>query len=154
MQRTEYAKDYESKDASLLSVGIVVSRWNSDVTESMLQGAQETLAKWKVKEKNIAVVRVAGSFEIPFGALTLLNRKKKPDAILALGCLIKGETKHDEYIASAVAHGITDLSLAYATPISFGVITANNLEQAKERSRGISNKGCEAAVAALEAALL
>lgn len=154
MQRTEYAKDYEAKDASKKTVGIVVSRWNSDITESMLEGALTTLKKWNVKERNIAIVRVAGSFELPYGCLTLLKKKKKPDAILALGCTIKGETKHDEYIASAVAHGITDLSLAFGLPISFGVITANTLAQAKARSRGISNKGSEAAVAALEAALL
>lgn len=153
MRRTEYAKDYEPQDASGLSVGIVVSRWNSDITEGLLEGAREILRAWKVREKNVTIVRVAGSFEVPFGCLKLLKKKKRPDAVIALGCLIKGETKHDEYIASAVALGIMRLSLDHATPIGFGIVTANDLKQAQARSRGVSNKGKEAAVAALEAAL-
>ena len=113
---------------------------------------EKILREWRVSEKNTNVLRVAGSFEIPYGCLNLIQ--KKPDAIIALGCLIKGETKHDEYIASAVSHGIMRLSLDYKIPIGFGVITANNITQAKARSSGNANKGAEAAIAALEMALL
>jgi 6,7-dimethyl-8-ribityllumazine synthase len=153
MQRSEYAKERDRGDASKLKVGIVVSRFNEDVTEGMLDGALETLREWKVDPRKVRVVHVAGSFEIPYGCLQLIKRWK-PDAVIALGCVIKGETDHDRYIADAVSHGIMRLSLDHSVPISFGVITTNNLKQAKERSRGKTNKGPEAAAAALEAALL
>ena len=153
MQRTEYAKDYEPRDASRLRVGIVISRWNSEITGSLLEGAEEMLRAWRVDTKHVTIVRVAGSFEIPYGCLTLLKQKKF-DAVIALGCIIKGETDHDRYIASAVSQGIMDLSMRYGIPVSFGVITANNVEQARARATGDANKGKEAVVAALEAALL
>ncbi|OGG70668.1 6,7-dimethyl-8-ribityllumazine synthase [Candidatus Kaiserbacteria bacterium RIFCSPHIGHO2_12_FULL_53_13] len=153
MRRTEYAKDYEPRDASKLRVGIVVSRWNSDITERLLAGAQEILRAWHVAPKRVTVMHVAGSFEIPYVCLALI-KKKKPDAVIALGCIIKGETDHDRYIASAVSHGIMQVSLSQKIPVSFGIITANNLKQAEARATGDANKGKEAAVAALEAALL
>ena len=153
MRRTEYAKDYEPQDASKLRVGVVVSKWNSDITENLLHGAREMLRTWRVPTKNVTIVRVAGSFEIPYGCLSLI-KKKKLDAVVALGCIITGETEHDRHIASAVSHGITDLTIKHGVPISFGVITANNLKQAKARATGDANKGKEAVVAALEAALL
>ena len=99
------------------------------------------------------MVRVSGSFEITYGVLSLLKRKKY-DAIIALGCIIKGETSHDEFIAHAVAQGIVQMMVAYKTPISFGVVTTNDLPQAVVRSTGKNNKGIESALAALEAALL
>jgi len=153
MQRGEYEKERAAKDGSKLRVGVVVSAFNEDITEPMLEGAKETLREWGVKENNIDVIRVPGSFEIPYGCLTLISRKK-PDAIIAIGCVIKGETDHDRYIASAVADGIMQLTLTHKVPISFGVITTNTLEQAKVRSTGTANKGREAALAALEMALL
>jgi len=153
MRRKELTKKVKARDASALSVGIVVSQFNSDITARMLAGAHAVLRAWKVKERNVHISRVPGSFEIPFGCLQLLKREK-PDAIITLGCIIKGETRHDEYLASAVSHGIMRLSLEHNVPISFGVITTNNLEQATARSRGGTNKGAEAAVAALEMALL
>lgn len=145
-----------SKNASKLSVGIVVSTYNSDITESLYNGATGVLQAWGVKEKNIAIARVAGAFEVPYGCLALLTKKKakKLDAIITLGCIIKGETEHDRHLASAVAHGIMDVSLRHAVPISFGVITTNTLAQAKVRSSGERNSGAGAAVAALESALL
>jgi 6,7-dimethyl-8-ribityllumazine synthase len=153
MQRAHYEKEVRAQDASRLRIGVVVSEFNADITEAMLAGALKTLDEWKVKKANITVLRVPGSFEIPFGALTLLSRKKKPHAIVALGCIIKGETEHDRYIASAVSHGIMDLMLAKRVPISFGIITTNNLKQAQARSSGTTNKGREAALAALRSAL-
>ena len=153
MQRSEYAKKRAARDASKLKVGIVVSRFNEDVTEGLLLGALEELRAWKVRARNIRVVRVPGSFEIPFGCSQIIKRWK-PDAIVALGCVIKGETEHDRYIAGAVAQGITRLSLTRGVPISFGVLTTNTLKQARVRSRGATNKGPEAAAAAMEMALL
>jgi len=154
MQRSHYAKAVKVRDASHLSVGIVVSEFNADVTERLLTGALTTLRQWGVKEKNIRTIRVPGSFEIPYGCTKLLSGKKKPDAIVALGCVIKGETEHDRYISHAVAAGITTLTINYKVPIAFGVITPNSLTQARVRSTGKHNKGVEAATAALTCALL
>ncbi|MBI5456818.1 6,7-dimethyl-8-ribityllumazine synthase [Candidatus Kaiserbacteria bacterium] len=153
MQRKHYALPVRAKDASKLRVGIVISRFNADITDNLLCGARETLEQWGVKKANVHVFHVPGSFELPLGALKLI-RKKKLDCIVALGCVIKGETKHDEYIASAVSHGFIRLMLDHAIPIGFGVITPNSLAQAKVRSRGKTNKGSEATIAALEMALL
>lgn len=153
MQRKEYAKRAKPRDASNLKIGIVVSRFNTDITERMLKGALEVLRAWKVKERNVEVVWVPGSFEIPFGCLKLIKRKK-PDAIVTVGCIVKGETDHDRYLAYAVSYGIMHLSLEHNVPISFGVITTNNLAQARARSSGKTNKGSEAAIAALDMALL
>lgn len=152
MQRKHYAKKALTGDASRLKVGIVVSQFNSDITGSMLAAALETLREWKVPERAISIMHVPGSFELPLGAATLI-RKKKADAVIALGCVIKGETKHDEYISLAVSHGLTSLMLDTGVPIGFGVITPNNLAQAKARSRGKANKGIEATIAALAMAL-
>jgi 6,7-dimethyl-8-ribityllumazine synthase len=153
MQRKHYEKETKARDASHLSVGIVVSRFNEDATKGLLKGALATLAEWKVKRGNITTLYVPGSFEIPYGCQKLMNSKRF-DAIIALGCILKGETKHDEYIANAVSYGIMRLSLDYKIPIAFGVLTPNTLEQAKARSSGKFNKGREAALAALETALL
>ena len=152
MRRSEYQRKANTRDASKLRVGVVVSDFNSDITHALLDGALETLAEWRVKKENIVVRHVPGGFEIPLGCLQLL-RKRRLDAIIALGCVLKGETKHDEYISNAVAHGITDIMIAKQIPIAFGVLTPNTLEQARARSQGEANKGREAAVAALEMVL-
>lgn len=154
MQRSHYEKSVKVQDASHLSIGVVVSEFNGDVTERMLTGALTTLRQWGVSEKKIRVIRVPGSFEIPYGCLKLLSGKKKPDAIIALGCVIKGETDHDKYIAHAVSNGIMELTIQTGVPIAFGVITPNSLAQAQVRSKGKHNKGAEAAVAALTCALI
>lgn len=153
MQRKHYEKDVKARDASHLSVGIVVSRFNEDITKGLLKGALATLKEWKVKSSNVTTVWVPGSFEIPYGCQKLILGKR-PDVVIAIGCIIKGETKHDEYIANAVSYGIMRLSLDHKVPIMFGVLTPNTLEQAKARSTGKFNKGREAALAALETALL
>lgn len=152
MQRKK-ATGIKAGDASKLKIGIVVSKYYNDITGRLLSGALETLRAWKVSEKNITVMRVSGSFEISYGCLAVI-KKKKPDAVIALGCVIKGETNHDEHIAHAVAQGITNLQIKYETPISFGIVTTNNMKQAVVRSTGNNNKGIEAATAALESALL
>ncbi len=153
MQRKEYAKKVPVRNASKLRVGVVASRFNEDVTSRMLEGALATLREWGVKGTNTHIVRVPGSFEIPMGCLKLI-KKKHLNAIITIGCIIKGETEHDRYLAMAVSQGLMQLSLQYKLPISFGVITTNTLAQAKTRSRGKTNKGIEAAVAALDMALL
>ena len=153
MQRKESGKKAPVKNASKLKVGIVVSTYYEDITGRMLDGALETLRAWKVSEKNITIVRVPGSFELTYGCLSLL-KQKKAHAIVALGCIIKGETSHDEYIAHAVAQGVVQLMVEYKKPISFGLLTVNTLEQATVRSTGENNKGKEAAIASLEMALL
>ncbi len=152
MQRKNYDKKEILPGGSKLRVGVVVSEFNADITESMLEGALETLAEAGVKKSNIAVMRVPGSFEVPYGCLKLL-KSKKPDAIVALGCIIKGETDHDKYIASAVSQGIMDIMLEHNVPVAFGIITTNDLRQAKVRSTGKTNKGREAAIAALKMVL-
>lgn len=152
MQRTE-KEGVVVKDASKYRVGIVVSDYYRDITDRLLQGAVEVCRAWKVAEENILITRVSGSFEIPYGCLSLLTQEK-PDAIVTLGVIVKGETAHDEVIAHAVAQAIMDLTIQYETPISFGVVTTNTLEQAVVRSTGANNKGADATVAALEAVML
>jgi 6,7-dimethyl-8-ribityllumazine synthase len=153
MQRKHYAKKILLPDGSRLRIGIVVSDFNADITAPMLAGALATLGACKVKKGNIRVVHVPGSFEIPFGCLTLI-KSGKYDALIALGCIIKGETTHDVYIATAASNGIMSISLEHGIPIAFGVITTNNLAQAKIRSSGKTNKGDEAAITAITMAKL
>ena len=147
MQRKEF-KRAKPRDASKLKVAIVVARFNADITEKMLEETLRTLSEWKVRKQNISIIRVPGSFEILYGCLRAL--RGKPHTIVALGCLVKGETKHDVYLASAVAHGIAKIILERSVPISFGIITPNTLAQARART----HHGAFAAAAALEAALM
>ncbi|MDR0971714.1 MAG: 6,7-dimethyl-8-ribityllumazine synthase [Bacteroidales bacterium] len=134
--------------------GIVVSQWNDSITDALLNGAVETLIENGVDQKDIYVQYVPGSFELPFGASKLLE-KKKFDAIICLGCIIQGQTRHFEFISSAVAQGIMQVSLQKDIPVVFGVLTTNDLEQAKQRSGGdLGNKGVEAAITALKMASL
>ena len=153
MQRKEFLKKTDPRNASKLKIGIVVARFNPDITESMLAGAREVLAEWGVQDRNIKVFHVYGSFDLTYAA-GLIIKKQKPHAVIALGCIIKGETDHDHHIASAVMHGLTDLTIKHGIPVSLGVLTTNNLAQAQERSRGKTNHGAKAAEAALDAALL
>ena len=152
MERKEFAKKHRPGDGSRLKVGVAVSRFNGDITEALLEGALETLRTWNVSEKNIHVMHVAGSFELPLAAQRLIQ-KHKADAVVALGCIVKGETKHDEYIAHAVFHGLARVSLDHAVPVGLGVLTVNTLPQARARSRGKTNHGAYAAAAALDSAL-
>jgi len=141
-------------DARGMKFGIVVSRFNSAVTERLLEGALEALKAHGGEEKNIDVVRVPGAFEIP-----LLTKKLaasgKYDALICLGAVIRGDTPHFEYIAEAVTHGIGAVVLEHRLPVSFGVLTTNNVEQAMERTGAkTENKGYEAALTAIEMASL
>ena len=153
MQRKEFVRKGSLEGAGKLRIGIAVAEFNADVTESMLEGALQVLSSCGVKERNISISRVYGSYDIPFACAQLI-RRKKPHAVVAIGCIIKGETEHDRYIASAVSHGIMDVMLKNKVPISFGILTTNTLAQARARSRGKTNHGEKAAIAALQAALL
>ncbi len=141
-------------DASEMSFGIVVADWNRDITHALYEGCLETLVKHGAKEENIYVAQVPGAFELPAGARILAGREKL-DALVCLGCVIKGETQHDEYINNAVATGLMNLSITTGKPFIFGVLTPNTHEQALDRAGGKhGNKGVEAAVTALRMAAL
>lgn len=141
-------------DAAEMSFGIVVADWNRDITHALYEACFETLVKHGAKEENIKVAQVPGAFELPSGARIIATREKL-DAVICLGCVIKGETQHDEYINNAVATGLMNLSITTGKPFIFGVLTPNTHEQAKDRAGGKhGNKGVEAAVTALRMAAL
>ncbi len=136
-------------DLSQTRIGIVVSEWNEQITNALFQGAFETLVK--EGQDNIIVKTVPGSFELTHGAQHLFETHKKLSAVICLGCVIQGETRHFDFICNAVANGVTNVSIQYNKPVIFGVLTTNNLQQAIDRSGGKhGNKGVEAAVTALK----
>jgi 6,7-dimethyl-8-ribityllumazine synthase len=131
------------------SFGVVVSSWNSEVTGSLEKGALEFLRSSGAEEKNIKVLHVPGSYELTMGA-ALLAKQQLYDAIICLGCVIQGETRHFDFICDAVANGITEVGLRYHLPVIFGVLTTNTQEQAMDRAGGrYGNKGEEAAATAI-----
>lgn len=135
--------------AENMSFGIVVADWNAEITHALYEGCLETLIKHGAKMHNIHTAQVPGSYELPVAARFILQGRKT-DAVICLGCVIKGETKHDEYINNAVAQGLMQLSLTSGKPCIFGVLTPNTEEQAKDRSGGKhGNKGVEAAQTAI-----
>ncbi len=143
-----------SSTATGCRFAIVVSRFNSEITEGLLRGAQQTLSDAAVRETDVTIVRVPGAFEIPVTAMRLAETGMY-DAVICIGCLIKGDTMHFEYIASAASHGIMEAAAATGVPIAFGVLTTLTDEQAEARSGdGRDNKGREAALAAIEMATL
>ena len=136
-------------DARGMRFGIIVSRFNGFVTERLLEGAMEALKAHGGEEKDIDIVRVPGAFEIPLLAKKLASSGKY-DALICLGAVIRGDTPHFEYIAEAVARGIGGVILEHRLPVSFGVLTTNNVEQAMERAGAkTENKGFEAALTAI-----
>lgn len=143
----EYKGQLISKE---FKYAIVVSRFNHFITEKLLDGAVDALSRTGVTDNEIEVFKVPGSFEIPL-VVKRLAQKKKFDAIICLGSIIRGETPHFDYIASEVSKGIAMLNLEYAIPISFGIITADNTDQAIERAGNkMGNKGSQAAQSAVE----
>jgi len=137
-------------DGTNFKVGIVVAEWNQDITTKLLKAAVDTLRKHNVREENIFVEFVPGTFELVSGA-KMIYKGYKPDAVICIGCVIKGDTPHFEYICMGATKGITDLNLMYDVPFIFGVLTTLNLQQALDRCGGIhGNKGDEAAVTALK----
>jgi 6,7-dimethyl-8-ribityllumazine synthase len=144
MQTKDKEKNKIYLDGSKLKVAIVLTRWNSEITEDLLANALENLKKCKVKDKNIRIVRVAGAVEIPF-ALHKLDKSKKYNFMVALGCVMKGETPHFDYVCKMAQEGILKVMLEDNIPVGFGVLTVNNPEQAKKRI----HVGGEAVMAAL-----
>jgi 6,7-dimethyl-8-ribityllumazine synthase len=148
-------KVYEGHlQASGLKFAVLVSRFNSFVTERLLDGALDALRRSGAGEEDIEIVRVPGSWEMPVAVQAVL-RQKRHHAVLCLGCVIRGETPHFDYVAGEAVKGIGQLSIQYGVPVSFGVLTTNTLEQAIDRAGAKSgNKGADAAMAAIEMANL
>lgn len=141
-------------DASSMKFGIVVAEWNIEITRAMLEGAIKTLVRHGVREDNIEVRWVPGSFELPLGG-QFFAEYRDVDAVICLGCVIQGETRHFDFICQGVSYGITDLNLNYNIPFIFGVLTTDNLQQALDRSGGKhGNKGDEAAISAIKMAAI
>jgi 6,7-dimethyl-8-ribityllumazine synthase len=148
-------KKYEGKlNAKKLRIGIVISRYNDFITSKLLDGALDCLSRHQCEESNIDIAWVPGSFEIP-PAVKIMAGSKKYDAIICLGAVIKGDSSHNQYIASETIKGTAKISLDFEIPVAFGVITPDNLEQAIERAgTKMGNKGWDAALSAIEMANL
>jgi 6,7-dimethyl-8-ribityllumazine synthase len=141
-------------DASGLHMGIVVAEWNREITEKLFKGAVETLKKAGISDDHLHIIKVPGTFELPSGA-RFLSSTQKVNAVICLGCVIQGETRHFEFICQSVAQGLIQLSLLSSIPCIFGVLTTDTIEQAHERTGGKhGHKGVEAAVTALRMSTL
>jgi 6,7-dimethyl-8-ribityllumazine synthase len=141
-------------DASGLKIGIAVSEWNAEITEKLFEGASAALLDCGVRKENISRWNVPGSFELTFGCKKMIEQLQ-PDAVIAIGSVIRGETSHFDFVCNATSQGIKDLNLITDTPVIFCVLTDDTLQQAKDRSGGKhGNKGTEAAVAAIKMAAL
>ena len=138
------------KKAASYKFGIVWSEWNLEITKALHQGAYDTLIKHGARPENIISKTVPGSFELTLGA-QFLAQDSDIDAVIAIGCVIQGETKHFDFICNAVANGITNLNIKYNKPVIFGVLTPDTMQQAIDRAGGkYGNKGDEAAVTAIK----
>ncbi|HEY7527719.1 MAG TPA: 6,7-dimethyl-8-ribityllumazine synthase [Candidatus Deferrimicrobiaceae bacterium] len=138
-----------------LRVSIVVSRFNSFITDRLLEGALDALKRHGVEEKDISVLKVPGSFELPLGVRKAAAGKGKVDAVIALGALIRGGTPHFDYLSAEVTKGIAQVTLDSGIPVAFGVLTTDTVEQAIERAgTKAGNKGFESALSAIEMAKL
>ena len=132
-------------------IGIVVSEWNDDITTPLMNGAIEALRENGVKKKNIIVKNVPGTFELPLGCQFLLEADEDMDGVIAIGCVIQGETKHFDFVCQGATQGIMAVTMEYNTPVSFCVLTDNTKQQSIDRSGGKhGNKGIECAVSLLK----
>ena len=137
-------------DASAMRFGIVVSEWNSNITGALLEGAVESLKKHGAKDENIIIQTVPGSFELTFGSAQMI-KSEKIDAVIALGCVIKGDTPHFDYVCAGTTQGLAHLNATTDVPVIYGLITTNNMEQALDRAGGkLGNKGTECAITAIK----
>lgn len=137
-------------DIATKRFAVVVAEWNTEITESLYSGALDTLIKHGVPQSNIEKILVPGSFELCLGAQWQAERTNI-DAVICIGCVVQGDTKHFDFICDAVAHGITQVSLKYNKPVIFGVLTTNTMQQAYDRAGGKhGNKGDEAAITAIK----
>ena len=139
-------------DGSGFRIGIIVAEWNSEITEALYQGAFSALRECGVPEKEILRLSVPGSFELITGARWMVENEKV-HAVVCLGCLIRGETPHFDFIGNAVSNGLVMLAVRYSLPFIFGVLTTNTFSQATARAGGkLGNKGSEAALTAVKMA--
>jgi len=137
-------------DGSNMKFGIVVSDYYDEISTALLAACLETFSQQDVKQENIEIMYAPGTFELP-AACDILNSKFNPDAIIAIGCVVKGDTDHDKYINMSVAHALQNMTLKYSKAFLFGVLTPNTYQQALDRAGGKhGNKGVELAVAALK----
>jgi 6,7-dimethyl-8-ribityllumazine synthase len=144
----------EIPSAAPFSFGIVVAEWNAGITNALYKGAYESLLEHGALAENIFTYTVPGSFELTSGADFLLKNSKL-DAVICLGCVIQGETRHFDFICNAVANGLTNVAIKYSKPVIFGVLTTDNQQQATDRAGGKhGNKGIEGAVTAIKMAYL
>jgi 6,7-dimethyl-8-ribityllumazine synthase len=142
-------KEDELASAEEMTFGIIVADWNEAITHKLYEGCYDTFIKHGAKAENIHTVQVPGTFELPTGA-RMLSANKDIDGFVCLGCVIKGETSHNEYINQSVASGLMNLGIMSGKPYIFGVLTPNNEQQAIDRAGGkYGNKGIEAAVTAI-----
>ena len=133
-------------DTAGMKVGIVVSEWNSNITEDLLTGCLETLKEYGIGDDQLVVKTVPGSFELIF-ASAQMAKSGLVDGVIAIGCIIRGDTPHFEYISQGATQGIAEINRTGDVPVVFGLLTTNNIEQAEERSGGLlGNKGSEYAV--------
>ena len=143
-----------SLDARSLKVAIVVARFNSFITDRLLAGACDTLARSGCNLDEVEIVKVPGSWELPLAAKTLAGQRRH-DAIIALGAVIRGETPHFDYVAAHAASGLAQVQIETGVPVAFGVLTTNTVEQAIDRAGAkAGNKGSDAALTAVEMANL
>ncbi|WP_316793468.1 6,7-dimethyl-8-ribityllumazine synthase [Pedobacter frigoris] len=142
-------------NGSPYKIAIAVAEWNAEITGALYNGALKTLTDNCVAEENITSIAVPGTFELTSAADMLLQKHKDLDAVICLGCVIQGETRHFDFICDAVANGITQVSIKHSKPVIFGVLTTNDQQQAIDRAGGKhGNKGDEAAITALKMAEL
>jgi 6,7-dimethyl-8-ribityllumazine synthase len=147
---SEYRPDEGSFNVDGVRIAIIVARWNGNITENLLSGAQQALIRHGVVESDIDLFRVPGAFELPL-ACQKVAKQGTYDALIALGCVIRGGTPHFEYVCSETTRGIGAVALKENLPVAFGLLTTDTLEQAEERSNDNSeNKGEEAALTVLE----
>ena len=136
--------------AEEMRFGIVVSEWNENITAALLQGAVNTLRRHGAKEENIVVKTVPGSFELVYGASQMMDYEEV-DAIIAIGCVIRGDTPHFDYICQGVTQGLAQLNAEGNVPVIYGLLTTENMQQAEDRAGGrLGNKGDECAVTAIK----
>ena len=140
--------DLSIENPNKLKIACVISDWHNEITEKLFDGAKNTLIKNGILEKNIAKINVPGSFELIFACKNLIN--KDFDAVIAIGCIIQGETRHFEFVSNAVLNGIKDLNIISDIPIILCVSTDDNISQSFDRSGGKYNKGEDSAIAALK----
>ncbi len=137
-------------NAEAMKFGIVWAEWNHEITHALMLGARNTLLKYGAKDEHVIIKTVPGAFELTLGAQYMADQAKV-DAIICIGCVIQGDTKHFDFICDAVAKGITTLNIKHDKPFIFGVLTTNTYEQAADRAGGKhGNKGDEAAVTAIK----